>query len=93
MPKQAKKDKQLSLEDVLWNCRNDLRTVGSPEKNRDSVISLVFLKFAGDKFEKRYNEIKEQYGDNEVFLNKPSFYNSENVYYLKEKGRNRTLHR
>ena len=87
MPKQAKKDKEKSLESVLWDCRNDLRGIGSPEKNRDSVISLVFLKFAGDKFEKRYNEIKEQYGDNEVFLNKPSFYNSENVYYLKENCR------
>ena len=83
----AKKEKELSLETVLWNCRTDLRGIGSPEKNRDSVISLVFLKFAGDKFVKRYNEIKDQYGDNEVFLNKPSFYNSENVYYLKENCR------
>lgn len=87
MPKQAKKDKEKSLESVLWNCRVDLRGIGSPEKNRDSVISLVFLKFAGDKFEKRYNEIKDQYGNNEVFLNKPSFYNSENVFYLRENCR------
>lgn len=83
----VQKEKELSLETVLWNCRNDLRSVGSPEKNRDSVIALTFLKFAGDKFEKRYNEIKAEHGDNEVFLNKPSFYNSVNVYYLKENCR------
>ncbi len=47
------KDTQVSLETVLWNCRVALRGVGSTEKNRDAVIGLVFLKFAGDKFEKR----------------------------------------
>ena len=28
----AQKNKELSLEGVLWNCRNDLRGIGSPEK-------------------------------------------------------------
>lgn len=51
MAKTAKKDKEVSLETVLWNCRVALRGIGSTEKNRDAVISLVFLKFAGDKFE------------------------------------------
>lgn len=52
MAKSAKKDVQVSLETVLWNCRVDLRGIGSTEKNRDAVIGLVFLKFAGDKFGK-----------------------------------------
>lgn len=47
-----KNDSELKLEQVLWNCRVALRGVGSMEKNRDAVISLVFLKFAGDKFNK-----------------------------------------
>ena len=42
------KDTQASLETILWNCRVALRGVGSTEKNRDAVIGLVFLKFAGD---------------------------------------------
>ena len=54
MTRAAKKDKEVSLETVLWNCRVALRGIGSTEKNRDAVISLVFLKFAGDKFEKRF---------------------------------------
>lgn len=57
MAKAVKKTQELTLEQVLWNCRVDLRGVGSLDKNRDAVISLVFLKFAGDKFEKRRKAI------------------------------------
>ncbi|MGO0063866.1 N-6 DNA methylase [Brevibacillus fluminis] len=80
--------KEQSLESILWNCRNALRgTVGGNEKNRDAVLGLVFLKFAGDKFEKRREAIKAQYGDVPAFLEKPSFYLSENVFYLSETSR------
>ena len=89
MAKARAKKKELSLEDALWNCRVALRGVGSLEKNRDAVISLVFLKFAGDKFEARRRELpfvlKEQYGLDEFppqMLEDPSFYNAANVYYL-----------
>ena len=85
--KKSAKVKELSLEDALWNCRVALRGVGSMEKNRDAVISLVFLKFAGDKFEKRRAELIEQYGDIPAFLEKPSFYNADNVFYLEEESR------
>lgn len=91
MAKAAKKDKEVSLETVLWNCRVALRGIGSTEKNRDAVISLVFLKFAGTKFEKRYQELKEQYGADEGLFNimkdKVSSYNSVNVFYLNETSR------
>lgn len=87
MARTTKKDVAVSLETVLWNCRVALRGVGSTEKNRDAVIALVFLKFAGDKFEKRRAELKDQYGDIPVFLEKASFYNAVNVFYLKETAR------
>ena len=83
----AKKETAVSLETVLWNCRVALRGVGTTEKNRDAVIGLVFLKFAGDKFEKRRKELIEQYGDIPAFLEKVSFYNAANVFYLKETAR------
>lgn len=82
-----KNDSELTLEQVLWNCRVALRGVGSMEKNRDAVISLVFLKFAGDKFGNRRKELIEQYGDIPAFLEKPSFYNAVNVFYLPEPAR------
>lgn len=87
MAKAAKKEAQVSLETVLWNCRVALRGIGSTEKNRDAVIGLVFLKFAGDKFEKRRAELIEQYGEIPAFLEKVSFYNAVNVFYLKETAR------
>ena len=87
MARSTKKEKEVSLETVLWNCRVALRGIGSTEKNRDAVISLVFLKFAGDKFEKRRAELVEQYGDVPAFLEKVSFYNAVNVFYLKETAR------
>lgn len=82
MAKSVKKTQELTLEQVLWNCRVDLRGVGSLDKNRDAVISLVFLKFAGDKFEKRRKELIDKYGENPVFLENVAFYNADNVFYL-----------
>lgn len=79
--------KEVTLETTLWNCRVALRGIGSTEKNRDAVIGLVFLKFAGDKFEKRRVELIEQYGEIPAFLEKVSFYNAVNVFYLKETAR------
>ena len=87
MARATKKEVQVSLETVLWNCRVALRGVGSTEKNRDAVIALVFLKFAGDKFQKRRQELLDQYGDIPAFLEKVSFYNAVNVFYLKENAR------
>ncbi len=34
MARAAKKEKEVSLETVLWNCRVALRGIGSTEKNR-----------------------------------------------------------
>ena len=87
-----KKVEAVSLETVLWNCRVALRGVGSTDKNRDAVIGLVFLKFAGDKFEKRRAQIAEEHKDDdpklvEILQNRVSSYNAENVLYLKETAR------
>lgn len=87
----AKKEKEETLENILWNCRVALRNVGTMEKNRDAVISLVFLKFASDKFYKRQEEIKEEYKDKTpllaVMLENPNSYSAKNVFYLDEKAR------
>jgi type I restriction enzyme M protein len=50
-------------------------------------MGLVFLKFAGDKFNNRREAIKAQYGDVPAFLEKKPFYLSENVFYLNETSR------
>ena len=85
--KKAKKDKEITLESVLWDCRASLRGVGTTEKNRDAVIFLVFLKFAGDKFEKRREEIVSEHGNIPMVCEKTVFYNAKNVFYLEETSR------
>ena len=82
-----KKQKEATLENVLWECRVALRGYGSFEKNRDAVIGLTFLKFASDKFEKRKAEIKEENPDMPFLTERPSSYNAKNVYYLDEECR------
>lgn len=79
---------ELSLDSILMNCRNALRgTIGGNEKNRDAVMGLVFLKFIGDKFEKRRAELIKKHGDVPAFLEKDSFYRAKNVFYLPETSR------
>ncbi len=80
------KIEDISLETVMMNCRNALRgKVGGNEKNRDTVMGLVFLKFVGDKFTARREEIQAQYP--EIFWENEAFYRSENVFYLSEYAR------
>lgn len=84
MAKSKDETEELSLESTLWNCRVSLRGFGSTERNRDAVIGLVFLKFAGDKFEKRRTQIEEEHPDLLMLREMPASYNAENVYYLEE---------
>lgn len=87
MSKNNKKTVEISLESVLWNCRVALRGYGSTERNRDAVIGLVFLKFAGDKFERRREQIREEHPDILMLQEMPASYNADNIYYLNETSR------
>lgn len=87
MAKKKEKKEELSLESVLWNCRVALRGFGSTERNRDAVIGLVFLKFAGDKFEKRREQLEEEEPDVPMLREMSASYNAKNVYYLNETTR------
>jgi type I restriction enzyme M protein len=84
MAKPPKQPLEISLESILWNCRNELRGIGGTDNKRDAVIGLVFLKFAGDKFYKRRREIKIECGDDKgllkILLEKPSAYNATTCF-------------
>lgn len=88
MARAPKKQTEVSLETIMDNCRNVLRgAVGGNEKNRDTVMGLVFLKFVGDKFDAQREKISAEYGDVDVFLEDASFYRSDNVFYLNPESR------
>lgn len=83
---QLKKEKRAGLEAILWKCANILRTKEKSD-NRKAVLGLVFLKFVGDKFTKRQEEIKQLPDYDEMYLEMPQFYLSQNVFFLNETSR------
>ena len=69
----AKKNngKQKSIEETLWQSCDKLRGSVEPAEYKHVVLSLIFLKFASDKFEERRKELiaegKEKYVEMKEF--------------------------
>lgn len=77
--------KTKSTEEILWDSANKLRGSVEPSEYKHVVLSLIFLKFANDKFLRRRQElIDDGKGD---FLENPVFYQLQNVFYLPEETR------
>lgn len=83
MAKQIKKDK--CIEETLWDSANKLRGSVEPSEYKHVVLSLIFLKYANDRFEERKTELINE--GKEAFVNQAVFYNAKNVFYLEEKSR------
>ncbi|MFD2969319.1 type I restriction-modification system subunit M [Sphingobacterium bambusae] len=81
----AKKVQTKSTEEILWDSANKLRGSVEPSEYKHVVLSLIFLKFANDKFLKRREELRHEGKD--AFLEIPEFYQAENVFYLPEESR------
>lgn len=81
----AKKVQTKSTEEILWDSANKLRGSVEPSEYKHVVLSLIFLKFANDKFVKRRGELTAE--GKEAFLEIPEFYQAENVFYLPEESR------
>ena len=80
-----KQIKEKSIEETLWESVNKLRGSVEPSEYKHVVLSLIFLKYAYDRFTERRNELdaegKGQFADN------PVFYNAKNVFYLEPESR------
>lgn len=82
----AKKEKkQKPLEQVLMESCNKLRSNMSGINYMYFVMSLVFLKFASLKFEKRREELLNS--EDAFAVGIPSFYAEKNVFYIPEQAR------
>ena len=80
MAKQAKPKKTKSMEAALWESCNKLRGSVEPAEYKHVVLSLIFLKYAGDRFEQRKEELIEQ--GLQDYISQVEFYTAENVFYL-----------
>lgn len=81
----AKKVQTKSTEEILWDAANKLRGSIEPSEYKHVVLSLIFLKFASDKFIKRRQELIAE--GKEAFLDIPEFYQADNIFYLPEQSR------
>ena len=77
--------KEKAIEEALWESANKLRGSVEPSEYKHVVLSLIFLKYAYDRFTERRSELvadgKEAFADNAVF------YNAKNVFYLEPESR------
>ena len=58
----AKTEKTINIENILFNCRDILRAArnsGSFFEKRDMMLTLVFLRFIGEKYEDGIEQLKE----------------------------------
>ena len=58
-----KKEDTLNIDNILFNCRNYLRAAknsGSFFEKRDMMLTLVFLRFIGEKYEDGLEKLREE---------------------------------
>lgn len=83
MAKKIQKEK--NIEETLWESANKLRGSVEPSEYKHVVLSLIFLKYAFDRFVERRNELIAE--GKEAFVDQSVFYNAKNVFYLSEVSR------
>lgn len=85
MAKKNTTKKEKSIEETLWDSANKLRGTVESSEYKHVVLSLIFLKFASDRFEEHRKKLKDE--GKEAFLEMAEFYNKDNVFYLPEVAR------
>lgn len=98
----SKTDKPLNIDDVLFKCRDILRNAknsGSFFEKRDMMLTLVFLRFIGEKFDDGIEKLKAQLVERGMdindpnvkaaFINDPTF--TDGTFFLPEESRWSTI--
>lgn len=85
MAKKSAAKKEKSMEETLWDSANKLRGTVESSEYKHVVLSLIFLKFASDKFEERKKELIAE--GKERFLEMVEFYTMKNVFFLTVESR------
>ena len=85
MAKQKKETKEKAIEVTLWEAANKLRGSVEPAEYKHVVLSLIFLKFASDKFEEHRAKLIAE--GKEKYIEMAEFYNMNNVFFLEEISR------
>lgn len=73
------------FEETLWDTANKLRGSVESSEYKHVVLSLIFLKFANDKFEARKQELIDE--GKQDYVDMVDFYTAKNVFYLAQESR------
>ena len=84
-PNKKKTGPQKGFEESLWDTANKLRGTVESSEYKHVVLSLIFLKFASDKFEARRQELIDE--GKKKYIDMVEFYAMKNIFYLPEKAR------
>lgn len=80
MAKAAKAKQEKSMEAALWESANKLRGAVEPSEYKHVVLSLIFLKYASDRYDERKQEIINE--GHAEFVDNVAFYTMKSVFYL-----------
>jgi len=73
------------IEESLWESANKLRGSVEPAEYKHVVLSLIFLKYASDKFEEKRKQLVED--GKERYVDIVEFYTKDNIFYLSPESR------
>lgn len=85
MAKQTKQKQEKPFEESLWDAANKLRGSVESSEYKHIVLSLIFLKFISDTFEKQRKKLIET--GYEKHIDAVPAYAKDNVFYLPEESR------
>lgn len=81
----TKKKNEKSFEEILWDAANKLRGSVESSEYKHIVLSLIFLKFISDTFEKQRQKLIV--AGLEKHIDMVAAYTKDNVFYLPEESR------
>ena len=85
MAKAAKPKKEITMEEALWKSADKLRGSVEPAEYKHVVLSLFFLKFASDKFEKQRQKLIDMGYESQS--EKTFAYTKDNVFFIPPESR------
>lgn len=81
----AKAKVEKSIETVLWDACNKLRGSVEPSEYKHIILSLIFLKYANDRFTEQREKMVA--AGKQQFLEITSFYTKDNIFFIPENAR------
>lgn len=77
--------REVSMEEKLWKSCNKLRGSVEPAEYKHIVLGLIFLKYAGDRFNQQQEKLIAE--GQEKYIDMPEFYSKDNVFFLPKTAR------